>query len=355
MTNPLERKSLPVRLADIMEKEMRSGKWGGLLPGHRVLMSSYSVSAKTCLGAIAQLESRGVISKGEQGKKRRILVSPESSQKSLSNLLIIDGIGVPSGEDLLQLHSFQTAWEESGGMTQSMKVDFPRYRRPGSLLKEAVLRYRADAILLHVPSLAWVDAAVKLCPVFLSGGEWRGEITGVSYNIREEITKAVLKLRALGHSRIVVPFELLGRKMEDAIREGLAAGLDLRPDSPQVRDFCPVFSEHVPAAWQKYWKKLFASVKPTALILSEDIHVQSLYGFCFNHGIRIPQDLSVICLESTSHLEWCEPVPTRMRFPVNTATSYFKKWIRGGCRPMGMRFLSLEPIEAGTLAPPRNR
>lgn len=352
MSNPLERKSLPVRLADIMEGEMRSGDWGNLLPGHRILMNSYSVSAKTCLGAIAQLEARGVISKAEQGKKRRILVSPESSPKTLSNLLIIDGIGVSSGEDLLQIHSFQNAWEESGGRVQSMRVDFPRYRRPAALLKEAVLRHRADAILLHVPSLPWVDAAVKLCPVFLSGGEWRGEITGVSYNVRDEITKAVIKLRSLGHEKIVVASELVGQKMEDAIRDGMAAGLELRANSARVRELCVIFPEHVPAAWQEYWKKLFARVNPTAVILSEDIHLLSLYGFCFKQGIRIPQDLSVICLESTNHLEWCEPVPSRMRFPVSTATSYFKKWIRSGCLPMGMRFLQLESVEGETLAPP---
>ncbi len=86
-------------------------------------------------------------------------------------------------------------------------------------------------------------------------------------------------------------------------------------------------------------------MKPTAVILNQDIHVQSLYGFCFRNGIKIPRDLSVICMESTEHVEWCDPLPTRMRFPVQVASGYFKKWVRGGCQPMGVKYLELEWIE----------
>lgn len=114
---------------------------------------------------------------------------------------------------------------------------------------------------------------------------------------------------------------------------------------PSSGSACPIFNERVAAAWQEYWKKLFSTVKPTAVILNQDIHVQSLYGFCFRNGIKIPRDLSVICMESTEHVEWCDPLPTRMRFPVQVASGYFKKWVRGGCQPMGVKYLELVWIE----------
>jgi hypothetical protein len=81
------------------------------------------------------------------------------------------------------------------------------------------------------------------------------------------------------------------------------------------------------------------------VILNQDIHVQSLYDLCFRNGIRIPRDPSVICMESIEHVEWGDPLPTGMRFPVLVAGGYFKKWVRGGGQPLGVKHLELEWIE----------
>jgi DNA-binding LacI/PurR family transcriptional regulator len=161
--------------------------------------------------------------------------------------------------------------------------------------------------------------------------------------------KVAALLREYGHRRVVVPLDPVGHKMEIAVREGLAAGLKVDADDPALASFCPVFSQTVPAAWQQYWKNIFAKLRPTAMILSTDIQCLSLYGYCSRHGIRIPEDLSIICLETSEHLEWFDPVPTRMKFPVNRAAAYFKKWVRGGCQPMGLKFFSLDYVEGGTV------
>jgi hypothetical protein len=354
MDPSLDRKTLSVRLADLMEAALHRGEWDGNLPGHRTLMAHYSVSAKTCLAAIGLLESRKLIAPGEHGRRREVLVKRSASVKALKRLLILDGYGNQSGEDMLQFQAYRAAWEESGGSVEFMKFDFPRYQKPSALLREAISSHQADALLMHVPPFAWTKAASDLLPVFVAGGEWRGTpITGAGYNITQEITRAAGKLRGLGHERILVPIDLIGRAMEAAVREGLAEGLGLNADSPQVKQFCPVFPEAVPSAYQSYWKKQFTEVRPTAVILQTDYEVFSLYGFCAQHGISIPRDVSVICMESAEHLEWCVPVPTRMKLPYRSAANFFKKWIRGGCRPMGMKFLPLECQEGESIAPPR--
>lgn len=350
MAKSLERKSLPVRLADLIEEEIKAGTWGDTLAGHRTLMDRYSVSAKTSLAAIDLLETRGLVSGAEQGRKRRVLVAPREVAGSLTHLLIIDGMGSQSGEDMLQLQAYRRAWEEGGGRVQVINFDFPRYRRPTALLREAIANHKADALLLHVAPLAWVQAAEKLKPVFLAGGEWQGSgITGVGYDVREAVTRAAEKLKKCGHSRIVVPLDLVGAGMEKAVREGLARGLGFRDGSAEVRELSPVFPERVPSVWQSYWKKMISTLRPTAVILLDDIRYLSLSGYCFSNGIRIPSDLSVICLESTEHLEWCEPVPTRMRFPVGEAVRHFRKWIRGGCQSTGMKFLPMELIHGSSV------
>lgn len=356
MANSLERKSLPARLADLIEEEIKSGHWGDTLAGHRKLMERFSVSAKTSLAAVALLEERGVISGAEQGRKRRVLVKAKSNRGGLTDLLIIDGTGPQTGEDILQLQGYRRVWEECGGRVHDITFDFPRYRRPDALLRNAVATHKADALLLHLAPLAWAEAARKLRPVFLAGGEWQGEgVTGVGYDVRDEVMRAVEKLKEYGHERIVLPMDLVGPRMETAIRQGFARGLGLAEHSAMVREFTPVFPERVPSAWQSYWRKAMASLRPTAVVVLDDIRYLSLTGFCFANGIRIPRDLSVISLESTGHLEWCQPVPTRMRFPVQDAVRQFRKWVRGECQITGRKFLRMEMVEGGSISAPNGR
>ena len=357
MNQGLERHSLPVRLTELLEQAIHDGDWTGTLPGHRTLMSHYSVSARTCLAAIDLLEARGVLAHGEKGRRRRILLPPGGGSRPLTHLLMLEKTGSTSGDDRLQLQTFRTAWEESGGRVHVARFDFGRYQRPAALLKEAVARFQADALLLQVAPRPWVDAAVALRPVFLSGGEWRGggPLAGVGFHLEEEIKRAVERLAQLGHRRIALPLHPAGAILAQAARRGLAAGLGLPVEAPAIALLAPLFVEQVPAAYQEYWKKLFHDAQPTAVILQLDYQVPSLLGHCARHGIRIPQDLSVLCLENSEWLEWCDPAPACMGFPIQAAAACFKKWMRRGCRPGNMQFLPLEYREGATLGPPRSR
>lgn len=354
MKQLLERKPLAVIMADLVEQSVLKGEWVDILPGHRVLMKQYGVSARTTLAAIDILEQRGVISDAKQGAHRSILSHYQPTQHRPKNLLIIDSKGSSSGEDARQHEAYRAAWEELGGKVMFVRFDFPRHHRPRALLASAVASHAADALLLHVPPIQWTKAAASLRPVFLSGGQWSGvQLTGVGYKLGHMISEWIVRLRKLGHERIFVPLNVPGPEFATDVREHIAKEWGLRYDSHMLLDFCPFIDERIPEAWQKCWQRMFAIVRPTAVIVSEDLHYLSLAGYCARMGIRVPADLSIVCLESTEHLEWCDPLPTRMRFPVDRATKWFRKWVRDGCRPMGMKFFDLECINGQTVAPPR--
>lgn len=350
MADSLERINLSTRLADIMEREIKGGGWGGSLPGHRSLMNRYAVSANTCLAAIALLEARGVIAAGEQGRRRRILARTAPLSVKVNDLLIIDRMGMPSGEDHVLLQAYREAWEKSGGTVQSVRMDFTRCRHPAALLRESVKNHRADAILLHVPPRRWTEAALTVCPVFLSGGEWEGlPITGVGFSTAAEIGRCIRRLQRLGHHRIAMPHDDAGGQMTQTIRGALAAALDLAPEGPEVAALTPVCRDREPGAWLRLWKALFNGVKPTAIVVWDDIHFLSLAGCCHALGLHIPRDVSVICLEQTGHLNWCHPRPCQMKFPVRDAVAYLMKWKRSGCRALGMKHVALEACEGETV------
>jgi hypothetical protein len=355
MTDFLERRPLPVRMADLIEQSIREGDWANVLPGHRVLMKRYGVSAKTTLAAITVLENRGIISKGKQGENRTIIAKSRSARNRAMNLLVIDGRGASSGEDLRQIEAYRAVWEECGGRVLSVRYDYPRYRRPGTLIASTVASHSADALLLHNPPLGWTKAAVALRPVFLSGGEWSGlKLSGVGYHLGKVAGQWALKLREMGHERILMPLGSTGESLIANVRECMAPGLGLRANSTLLREYCPVIDERVPEVWQACWRRMFSNVRPTAVIVTDDIHYLSLSGYCSGQGIRIPRDLSIVCLESTEHLEWCDPTPTRMRFPVEAAAAHFRKWALNGCQSMGMKFFDLEYAGGKTIAPPRH-
>ena len=348
-------KGLPEQFADLMQRDLLGRDCGAWLPGYRTLMQRYSTSAKTTLAAIEVLAERGLISPASQGKRRKIMGNASSRTEQIHGLLIVHGSGSLSGEDLQQIHAYRTAWEDAGGRVEAVTYDYPRYKRPEKLLREAVSIHWADAILLHVAPLHWVKAAEQLRPTFLAGGEFEdAQISGAAYDIRSELTKVVRRLRSLGHERVMIPTDLVGTKMQAAVRAGLADGLGIPETTPILEALCPVFPEKLAATWQSYWQKAFASNHATAVVLTDDIHVLSLYGYCMRHGINIPTDLSVVCLENTHHLEWCHPVPSRMRFPVKAAARQLRAWLRGGCKPTGMKIMELEWIEGGTMAVPKS-
>jgi hypothetical protein len=345
-----------MKMADLIEQSVLKGEWAHIMPGHRVLMKQYGVSARTTLAAIEILQQRGVISPARKGARRSIQSNYRPAGEGTKHLLLINNKGSLSGEDLRLREAYSAAWEEGGGKVITRQFDFARYRRPSSLLANAVANYAVDAFLLHVPPIQWTKAAASLRPVFLSGGQWSGvAVTGVGYDLGIAMTEWIIKLRKIGHERIFIPLSVPGQEFAAYVRDCIAKEWGLRSDSPILNDFCPIMNERIPEAWQHCWQRAFAMIRPTAVIVTDDLIYLSLSGYCARHGLRIPGDVSIVCLESTEHLEWCDPEPTRMKFPIDSALAWFRKWVIGGCQPMGMRLFHLDEIAGQTVSTPRRK
>ena len=114
----------------------------------------------------------------------------------------------------------------------------------------------------------------------------------------------------------------------------------------------PVFHEADPKVWQSYWQKAFLQERPTAVVVENAKALQSLYGYCFVNGLKIPQDLSVICVTNEHELQWVYPLPTRMRYPYERAARHFRRWAQGDFTKHEFKIIPLEWQEGETLAPP---
>lgn len=165
-----------------------------------------------------------------------------------------------------------------------------------------------------------------------------------------EVKRVVRHLRDLGHRRIISPTEGMGERMWRSIVDGLRDEGGAKPETGTWEDHCPRFPGNVPEAWDGYWKKTFARLRPTAVIVHEDAHLLSLYGYCFARGLKIPGDVSVVSMNYEPRFEWLQPKPVMMRFPANLALAHFQQWIEGGLKPIGRKLFPLEMADGGTVA-----
>ena len=248
--------------------------------------------------------------------------------------------------DFPLLHSMAEIWERLQGQTAWAQVDFRNSPSPGPALDSLIAKHSADALLLHMPFLAWSSAAAVRLPSYLAGGEYDRDLAVSlgAIKLDREINRVVKHLISLGHARILIPTEGFGERMRRSIVTGLQAAAKGKPASGTSEDYVPDFPESVPEVWSGYWSKSFAATRPTAVVVFDDAHLLSLYGYCSKRGIRIPEDLSVVSLNYESRFEWLSPKPSMMRYPAQAALAHFQQWIDHGLKPLGLKFFQLEMI-----------
>lgn len=347
MCREIERRTFAVQLADRIEREILAGTWLHELPGKRSLALRYGVNVKTAAVSIGLLEHRGLIAPASAGKGRAIQLASETpiapATKSASRLLIVfRSNGFLSFDDHRLLQRMGELWSRTHGDVAWAGVDFHRCKSPGPQLDALIKRHSPDALLLHMPGVGWSREAYSRLPFYQMGGHCEPDIpmSMGSSLIEPEIKQIVKFLCDLGHRRILLPTEGLSEGMWRAYLNGLRHNRESKPEIGSWEDYCPQFPDHVPEAWDGYWKKAFTSLRPTAVIVTEDTHLLSLYGYCSIHGLKIPGDVSILSQNYVPHFEWMIPRPAMMRYPANLAIAHFNQWIGGGFKPIGRKFFS---------------
>jgi DNA-binding LacI/PurR family transcriptional regulator len=190
-------------------------------------------------------------------------------------------------------------------------------------------------------------------PVFaLYGGFGRLRIAGIAPDQRPAIVAATRRLIALGHQRIVMLDRNLTLSNPSAI---VAAFLD-----EMTAHGIDVGKYNMPG-WEggfdgiyRCLESLFASTPPTAMLIFSTTEYFATAQFLLNRGLRVPQDVSLICVDkapyfiryrpSIAHVSWNDqPMVNRI---VNWA-----KNIRQGKEDTRQTKIDAEFIEGGTVGP----
>lgn len=302
-------KDRTLQTADILKNEITTGRFIKHLPGERELARRMNVSRKTLRKAIELLESEEWLEPARPGRRRQIhngalSKSAPRHRASLAHKRIVivapNALDQMGGAEKLFQSELNRLCSKSSVDLMHRHIDVRHMDQPGHRLAEFVEKHPAELYLLQHSSLAmqrWFTSSKHRGLVL--GDRWEElDIPSVSGDMAATATHAASLLQRRRHRHIALLFpEPVKRGLEifanqlATVNASLKITLAKHDDSP----------ESISAAATKLLTH--QNSRPTA-ILTPSVHCGiSALTTAFQHGLRVPSDLSVLCL---SHDRLCD-------------------------------------------------
>ena len=148
--------------------------------------------------------------------------------------------------------------------------------------------------------------------VFYDVGRPRHNITNIRVNYRRGIVKVIDYLHTLGHRRL----GFLGHHaMLAPINERMKAVLDAVARNPLLEVRAAADADTLEGGRQAAHTLLSTGYQPTAIICVNDITAVGALRELREHGIRVPQDMSVTGFDNVKLSEFCSPALTTVHIP----------------------------------------
>jgi len=293
------------QVANYLRDELMRGQWSGHLPGVDRLAPELGVSRKTLEAALRLLESEGVLMRN--GPRRRRSIEPREAQP-LPALRVALLLSEAADRQLDYVVDLQHELARIGHTTKFA---------PGTMKDFGMNVKGVERMVAKTPADAWIVAggpreilqwfhgrSLPVCALF---GRRSGlPIAGVGPDKPPAYALATRSLIELGHRRIV----LIARRMrrlpepgasERAFLEELAAhGI------PRGPYHLPDWEDHIDG-FHAGLETLFQVTPPTALIIQEAVLFAAAQQFLARRGLRVPEDVSLICTDADPTFAWCKP------------------------------------------------
>jgi DNA-binding LacI/PurR family transcriptional regulator len=323
-----------------LERGVREGTWGKLLPGYRFLSESLGVSIPTVTRAAERLVERGLLK--SQGPRRalRILAVPAADNPA----------SMPLTRGLLIL--LEKPWERLSPNTHSILEGCGEAAKANGMLVHYVHMSYVDAVrqrrnwervlkahpCSHILATMGSDPVVEWAKarglrVSLMGGVTRHkEVPVFGVRLPDLLEHALAELRKRGHERILVPCIGLQRMVQDTIASGMskAAGVSARQlvlegllinEPPMDND----------AAVSRVIRGLRES-RATALVATNFRSYQLYVTGMMQAGIKVPEEVSTVLLMGDPEVAYLRPKPAHFEPPLELIKSRVRRWLmKGSC------------------------
>jgi DNA-binding LacI/PurR family transcriptional regulator len=331
VSRPLRRLPLVEQTAAHLREGFQSGRWVGQLPGVLQLAEELVVSKHIVRSALKVLEEEGWLEDCGAGRRRKIV--PDQVKKATRRPLRIGMLlYVPLEEDDAQtvtiLLGVRHAIETSGHTCIFSDRFLAQMGDNLSKISRAVKATEADAWIVCLASRVVMEwFAAQPFPVFAFGGRFQNlPVACCGTNAGPAIESAVNALAAHGHRRIALliqpryvhPTPVITVKTFLTTLE--ACGITPTAyNLPHLEDSADGVEECM--------NSLFHLTPPTALLVHEACHGAAVLSFLARRGLRVPQDVSLICMVLDPVFRLCTPTIDHFQLPLKQHVVRMSRWV----------------------------
>lgn len=356
---PLPRLSLAAQTAAHLRARLRAGQWGGLLPGVIPLSLELQVSPPTVRAALRLLEAEGFLTARGRGRCRRVASAPPPGERRRAHrvgVLLHERMADENPGRQAALTQLQHEIEQAGHVCFFSRPCMAGLRHETGRIAAYFAEMQADAWVVLSPRpqvLAWL--ATQPVPAFSLGTLSReSALAGAIVDGQPSIAAATRRLLALGHQRLVfigqsgVRTPRPGTKAEAFIGELKAAGLRWNHgyNLPEW--------EETPEGFRALLTGLFSATPPTALLIDETPRLMATLVFLAERGLRVPEQVSLVALQTDSSLVWCQPTIAHLRWDSRPLVRRVVRWVTAldkGQPDLEQSVFPSEFVDGGSIGP----
>ncbi|MDF3058262.1 MAG: transcriptional regulator [Rariglobus sp.] len=311
--------SLSTQVASDIETNLHRGAWLEWLPGERSLAESHQISRKTLRKALRILQERKLIA-ARHGLGYLILKPEKSAQPENGGLAPGGSIGLLTPLPVHALRPYTALWvNELGTMLaehdERLRVFSGRKyfsQNPACALQRLVTQHPQRCWLLsHSNEKIQRWFAGHDVPCIITGSAHPGvDLPNIDLDHRAVCRHAAAAMLRLGHRKIALINERSGRVGDSESESGFMSGLQSFPDA---RAECMVAHHDgsIPQTCRLVDRLLALAEPPTALLIVQPLSYVTVVTHLAQRGLRVPQDISVMCRDDDGFLEYVRPEPSR--------------------------------------------
>lgn len=352
---------LAEQVSQTIAQEIDAGRWREWLPSERTLQRVLNVSRQTVRAALERLVAG-----------RRIAVEPYRGCRILKvkrrvavASLPLRDVGVICSEPVyrmpprfIQVLDVLRALCADEGLGVEV-FEGQRFQRtdPGRLMPSIVRRNPKSCWVLVLADLRMQEWFAKSgVPAVVYGNVYSGvSLPGAGINYYACIRHATSLLIAKGHRRIaLVTYDVRRAGEQDSVR-GFSDACTAHSGDAIVPLILERPDSDVDALCRQLDGVLSAARRPTAFVVTHTHHYATVATHMATRGLRVPDDISLICRSEDPFLQFMRPRPAFYRANMEVAAKLLfdrlRHVVEGTIKPNDQRLLVPELVAGGSVGP----
>lgn len=323
------------------------------MPGVIRLARELGVARNSVETALRQLEKDGLLRSQGQGRGRVIDLKSGSAGASAKRVEIL--LGERSERRLGYMIELAHALQDAGHIVDIAPKTLDELGDRPTRVARMVEQSKADAWIVYSATrevLRWFAHSPR--PAFaVAGRATRQKIPSIAPDKITPMRLAVRRLVELGHRRIVMMVRPVRRIPEPGLFERAFLDELEALGIPTGSYNLPDWEESV-EGFHAGLDSLFRLTPPTAAIIDEGPFVTATLQFCMSKGLRVPEDLSILCTDPDPSFDWCQPSIAHIHWDAGPIIRRVVRWANNvslGREDFRKGYSKARFIDGGTVGP----